>query len=324
LTTERFAFDVEVLARGTRARLRVLPVPVQWSHVEASRVRALRDGLDMARAAVRLRLRLGREAREASSATVMAPDAVESMARVEREHWWFRAKRDLVVDELRRHDVRGLVVDVGAGTGGLLEQLDAAGRTAIGFELDPLALDLTTRIEPRPSVGRGVAERLPVAGAAASAVTALDVIEHLDDDVAGLRELGRVVGPDGVVIVGVPAYRWAWSDHDVRLGHRRRYDRRSLRAAAEAADLDVLRCSHYHSWLVPIALLVRRTPLGRLQQKSAEEASFVGPNVNRLLRGVSLLERTAMRLLDLPFGLSILLVARPRASTGSAASSAPA
>jgi SAM-dependent methyltransferase len=318
LTTDRFAFDVEVLARGTRAGLRVVPVPVQWSHVEASRVRALRDGLDMAQAAVRLRARLRREERGAgrreAPVSAMASDAMESMARVEREHWWFRAKRDLVVDELRRRDVHGLVVDVGAGTGGLLEQLGAAGRTAVGFELDPLALDLTARLDPRPALARAVAERLPAAGTTAGAVTALDVIEHLDDDVEGLRELSRVAGPRGVVIVGVPAYRWAWSDHDVRLGHRRRYDRRALRAAAEAAGLEVLRCSHYHSWLVPIALVLRRTPLRRLLKGRAEEASFVSPAVNRILRAVSLAERAVMRVVDLPFGLSILLVARPASS----------
>jgi hypothetical protein len=129
-----------------------------------------------------------------------------------------------------------------------------------------------------------------------------------------LRELARVAGPDGVIIVGVPAYRWAWSDHDVRLGHRRRYNRRELRAAAEAAGLDVLRCSHYHSWLVPIALVLRRTPVRRLLKGSAEEASFVSPTVNRVLRAVSLAERAVLGAVDLPFGLSILLVARPGAS----------
>jgi SAM-dependent methyltransferase len=311
LVTERFAFDVEVLARAYRAGLDVMPLPVQWSHVEASRVRALRDGLDMARAAMRIRSHLAREAREAAAAD-MASDAVDAMAQVERDHWWFRAKRDLVVDELRRRDVHGIVVDVGAGTGGLLEQLEAGGRPAVGLEPDPHALELAGRIPSRPPVARAGAERVPVRDGAVGAVTALDVVEHLDDDVAGLRELARVAGPSGVVVVGVPAYRWAWSDHDVRLGHRRRYDRAMLRGAAEQAGLEVLRCSHYHSWLVPLALLLRRTPLRRLLRGSAEEASFVNPAVNRLLRAVSLVERLALRVTDLPAGLSILLVARAR------------
>jgi dolichyl-phosphate beta-glucosyltransferase len=73
LVTERFAFDVEALARADRAGLRVVAVPVAWKHVEASRVRALRDGLDMARAAVRIRWQLQREARRATRTRPLAP-----------------------------------------------------------------------------------------------------------------------------------------------------------------------------------------------------------------------------------------------------------
>jgi dolichyl-phosphate beta-glucosyltransferase len=309
LVTERFAFDVEVLARAERSGLPVAPLPVRWSHVPASRVRPVRDGIDMARAAWRIRRQLDAEARHGDPAT-MAPDAIEAMARVEREHWWFRAKHLLVLDVLDRHGVDGPVLDVGAGAGGLLERLRGAGRPAVGLELDPLALQLAAAQGGGSPLSRAVAEALPVRDAAAAAVTSLDVIEHLEDDVAGLRELRRVAGPDGLVVVMVPAYRWAWSDHDVRLGHRRRYDRAGLRAAAAAAGLDVLRCTHVHSWLVPPALVIRRTPIGRLLRGSAEEASMGHPLINRVLRAVTSAERRVLARRDLPAGLSILLVAR--------------
>jgi hypothetical protein len=160
---------------------------------------------------------------------------------------------------------------------------------------------------------QGAAGDLPVRSGGVGAVTALDVVEHLDDDLAALRELGRAAADDGLLVVTVPAYGWAWSDHDVRLGHRRRYTRRTLEDAARAAGLEVLRCTHFHSWLTPIALLVRRTPVGRLLRGSAEEASYVHPAVNSVLRAVTALERLALRRLDLPFGLSVLLVARSAA-----------
>jgi len=113
------------------------------------------------------------------------------------------------------------------------------------------------------------------------------------------------------VVVAVPAYHWAWSDHDVRLGHRRRYTRVSLLAAAHAADIDVVRCTHFHSWLAPVALLLRRTPLrGLLRGRAAEEASFVSPAANRALGFLVALERALLRAVDLPVGLSILLVGR--------------
>lgn len=311
LRTERFAFDVEVLARAGRSGMRVVPLPVRWSHVDASRVRPFRDGLDMALAVVRIRRQLDREVQDPGAARTMDPGAIEAMALVERTHWWFRAKRDLVIAELEHRRVSGTVVDVGAGTGGLLDSLRGAGRPAVGFELDDVALRLATRLEPRPIMAQALAEALPVADGAAAAVTALDVLEHLEDDVLGFRELARVAGPGGLVVVAVPAYRWAWSDHDVELGHRRRYTRVSLVAAAHAADIDVVRCTHFHGWLVPVALLLRRTPLRRLLAgQRAEEASFVSPAVNGVLTLLGRLERFLLNRLDLPVGLSILLAGR--------------
>ena len=331
LVTERFAFDVEVLARAGRSGLRVVPLPVQWAHVDASRVRPVRDGVDMARAAIRIRRQLDREvASEGVTGTrtvdtgSMDTGAIEAMAVVERTHWWFRAKRDLVIAELGRRRVAGTVVDVGAGTGGLLDALRGSGRAAVGVELDDDALRLSTRFTPRPILAQAVAEGVPVGSGRAAAVTCLDVLEHLDDDVAGFRELARVVGPGGLVVAAVPAYQWAWSEHDVRLGHRRRYDRAALVAAARAADIDVIRCTHFHGWLTPVAFLLRRTPLRRLVDADrAEEASFVSPTVNRLLAAVGWVERAVLSATDLPFGLSILLVGRVSAPAGSGAGRGP-
>ncbi len=323
LATERFAFDVEVLARAGRSGLRVVPLPVQWSHVEASRVRPIRDGVDMAVAAVRIRRQLDRELSATGDTDGTGPmdaDAIEAMALVERSHWWFRAKRDLVIAELDRRRVSGIVVDVGAGTGGLLDSLRGAGRSAVGVELDDDALRFSTRFDPRPILAQAIAEAVPVRDGGAAAVTSLDVLEHLDDDVAGFREIARVAGAGGLVVVAVPAYQWAWSEHDVRLGHRRRYTRAALVAAARSADIDVIRCTHFHGWLAPVALLVRRTPLRRLMgDDGAEQASYVSAPVNGLLGLVGRIERFVLCYVDLPFGLSILLVGRVSDAGGRAA-----
>ncbi len=322
LVTERFAFDVEMLARAGRAGLRVEGLPVRWSHVDASRVRPVQDGIEMAMAAVRIRRRLDDEARNRSAdtgdGTVMAVDAIDAMAKVERDHWWFRAKHRLVLDELRRQRTTGIVVDVGAGTGGLLERLRLGGHRAVGMELDTVALAHARRNQPTLPLARALAEALPVRSAGAGAVTALDVVEHLDDDVLALRELARAAGPGGLLLVAVPAYQWAWSDHDVRLGHRRRYSRQQLVDVAGRAGLDVVRCTHFHSWLTPIAWLVRRTPVGRLAGGgSAEEASYGSEWINRCLQLVTDVERTLLARRDVPVGLSILLVARVSSGEGS-------
>jgi SAM-dependent methyltransferase len=309
LRTHGFAFDVELLARARHEGIRTSPMAVSWNHSDGSRVRPVRDGIDMAKSAIAIRRAVGRVRSDTS--TVMAPDAYSSMALVEADHWWFKGKHELVIGEIERHAPgHGLVVDVGAGTGGFLNALRVHGRPAVGVEFDVDALSLASRAHPEHALVRGSALTVPLRDGVAAAVTALDLIEHLDDDVAALGSLARVVDAGGVVIVTVPAYSWMWSDHDVRLGHRRRYTRGQLTAAAHRAGLEVIRCTHFHSWLTPPAFAVRRTPAGRLMKRPAEEASYVNPSVNRLLYRVTRVERAALRRVAMPVGLSILLVAR--------------
>lgn len=248
----------------------------------------------------------------------MEPDApmpsqkFDLMRRLEREHWWFRAKRDLVREVATPNGRNGgLAVDVGCGTGEVVRTLHAAGFDhVVGTDLSQYALTLAgSVIGESGHVTASRAEALPFANGSVSCLTSLDVVEHLDDDVAALREYARVLQPGGVMVLAVPAYMWAWSDHDVVLGHRRRYTTHSLLAAARAAGLTVERCTYFHSWLAPLAFLLRRTPLRRLIKNDAEEASFVSPAVNRLLLMIVRLERLLLRRVDLPFGLSVLLVA---------------
>jgi len=342
LRCPRFAFDVEVLARAEHAGLTVLELPVEWAHGEESHVHALRDGSRMVADVLRLRWSWRRGVPEAGVPedvhapsqldavgptgvtdddhfAVMDDDRFAVMAELERDHWWFAAKRRLVTRAIGRHVGRGdgaRAADIGCGTGAMVDDLAASGFAAvIGTDASSTAIGFAHRATESSESVAGhlvtVAEALPFRAESLRCLTSLDVVEHLDDDVVALREYLRVVEPGGVVVLTVPAYRWAWSDHDVALGHRRRYSRDELRAAVEAAGFVVERATYFHSWLVLPALLVRRTPLGRLMGGSSpEEASFGSPSLNRLLGVVSRTEAAVLRRADLPFGLSILLVAR--------------
>ena len=240
--------------------------------------------------------------------TGMADEKVRVMARLEDEHWWFRAKRDLVADALADHG-GGPMLDIGCGTGAMMARLVADGHfPVLGTDLSPVAVDAARG--RGLDVVRSVAEDLPFRSASAAVLVSLDVVEHLDDDVEALREYRRVLVPGGLMVLTVPAYDWAWSDHDVALGHRRRYTRTRLSEAVEAAGFAVERVDHFHSWLVPVAYVVRRTPLRRLVKGDEEEVSQGGPIVNRLLGRVAALERRLGRHRSIPMGLSILLVGR--------------
>ena len=314
LSITGFAFDVELLLVAERLGLRVEEVPVEWRHVEESRVRALRDGLAMLRDVVRLRLAL-RARHPVLSPSDMRHETFAVMAKLEREHWWFRAKRELAVQELRQAGTRtDAAADVGCGTGATAAALRALGfRALVGIDPSAYAIALARRADGATPFVVARAEALPLKTGSSTCVVCMDVLEHMADDAAGLGELGRVVQPGCTLLLTVPAYRWAWSDHDVTLGHHRRYTARMLRRRVAAAGFAIRRCTYFHSWLVPLAFLVRKTPLRRLMRGSAEEASFVNPAVNSLLHLVSRAERALIRMLPLPFGLSIMLVAERQA-----------
>ena len=96
------------------------------------------------------------------------------------------------------------------------------------------------RLLPRARAVSRVIEHLPYESDSFELVTALDVIEHLDDDVAGLREMRRVLRRDGRLLVFVPAFMFLWGVHDDISNHRRRYTLKELRSVVSEAGM-------YHS-----------------------------------------------------------------------------
>jgi SAM-dependent methyltransferase len=239
-------------------------------------------------------------------------DYFEMMARVAEQHWWYRARRRLLARLLAgRLPAQGVALDVGCGTGETLTALESAGvGTALGTDLSPLALSLGARARGQRTVAVALAEHLPFGDHRADCIVAMDVIEHLDDDVLALRELLRVARPGATVYLTVPAYPFLWSDHDVRAAHRRRYTASMLERSARAAGIEIERISYYNSFLVLPALLLRRTPLRRLASDTDEETSMMHPAVDRGFLALSRLEQWWLARWRLPFGLSIVLVGR--------------
>lgn len=233
------------------------------------------------------------------------------MAEQAATHWWYRARRALVGALLERSDVgRGRVLDAGCGTGDNLGSLERFGST-VGTDLSRYALD---RAPDGASGGTRVAvataEHLPVESDSLNLLVSMDVIEHLDDDVRALLEYRRALRPGGTLLLTVPAYEFLWSEHDEWAAHRRRYRERTLRAAVVAAGFEVVRSSYFFSFLVPAALLLRRTPLRRFVRSTDDEVGAASAPVDRVMTALASIERRIALRWRVPFGLSIVLVAR--------------
>jgi SAM-dependent methyltransferase len=226
----------------------------------------------------------------------------------DRSHWWFRGRLAVIVAVLRRALPAGPVrlLELGCGSGNVLAALAEFGE-AVGIEAHPDLIAAARAAGLDVRAGR-LPDDLSVMPGWADAALLLDVVEHVDDDVAALRAARRTIADGGLLVVTVPAYRWLWSGHDDALGHRRRYTARRLRAVVERAGFSVLRVSYFNTLLFPAVALVRVWKT--LRGDRGHDLHRPSPAVNRFLEGVFALERHVVPHVGLPFGASLILIAR--------------
>jgi SAM-dependent methyltransferase len=234
------------------------------------------------------------------------------MFEVEGKHWWFAGRRRIIADFVGRvcremKEPRPRILDVGCGTGANLQMLSQFG-AAEGVDVSAEALEFC-RARGLAEVKLGTAEHLPFADESFDLVTGLDVVEHLDDDIGGLREMRRVLCSDGRVVLFVPAFRFLWGVQDDISHHRRRYTLPELKQKLRDAGLQVERASYANiSFFVPI--LIGRVLMRLTGWRPASENNITIGALNGLLGRILGAESWWLRRLSFPFGVSIICVAR--------------
>lgn len=221
-------------------------------------------------------------------------------------HWWWRAREAFVVDllaSLAPPGGFGPILDVGCGDGLFFPRLRRFGEPE-GVEVDAALVSEVGRARGPIHVGPFDARFQP--RRRFGLITLLDVVEHLDDDAAALGLAARLLAPQGVMVVTVPAFRALWTGHDDYNHHRRRYTRASFGRAARAAGVAVRRRRYFFHWLFPLKLLVRLKE--GLRRGPAEMPEIPAPRLNRALYGVCRLEQRTWGRFPWPFGSSLLAV----------------
>ena len=233
----------------------------------------------------------------------------EQMRVLQKDHWWFVARRTILSAEIGRLPLPrpAQILEAGCGPGGNLAMLQQFGEVAaIEPDDDSRAYAAAqSGADVRPGL---LPEQAPDFGKAFDLVACFDVIEHVPDDAGAVKRLGAYLKPGGFMITTVPAYGWMWSDHDAAHHHLRRYDLSAYRRLFEQAGLTVRRASHFNTLLFPPIAAVRlaKNALGR----SGGDEGMPPRTLNRLLTSVFGLERGLLAAGDLPFGVSILLIAQ--------------
>jgi SAM-dependent methyltransferase len=232
----------------------------------------------------------------------------DRMAEIDQLHWWYRARRDILSALIDRRislpsDPR--ILEVGCGTGHNLAMLRHFGRVD-AIEVDGAAREIASKRlghavmdAPLPALA-GVPDRT------FDLIAILDVIEHIDEDVAGLEGLARKLKPGGKILITVPAFPWMWSAHDVVNHHKRRYTRKTLKALVRDAGLKLEFMSWFNSLLFPLAATARLA--GRLTGKEDSDDKLPPRPVNWLFERIFGLERYALGRLPFPPGVSLVAI----------------
>lgn len=262
----------------------------------------------------------------------MDPREFEVQYEIEESHWWFRARRRLVrrfAEQVRREAGRPLRI------------LDVACATAMSFRFlgdlgSVRGLDISTetiRYAKRRGIDRivrGDAQAMPFRSGSFDLVLALDAFEHFPDDEAAMREARRVLAPGGALVLTVPAFMALWSPHDDAFHHLRRYRRGPLGERLRGAGFEIERLSYWSMFLAPPLFVFRRVRrwLGRNRPPKSDFQVPLPRWVSGLLDGLYVAEAALLGRADLPFGASLVALARAPASppvrADAAGGSAPA
>jgi SAM-dependent methyltransferase len=223
----------------------------------------------------------------------------------EEKHWWHIAKRALIKQFICGRDLKILVAGVGGGM--ICGELSKAGHEVVGIDVSTASCDYVSKTIGIPVTYGDLENPLTFAQDSFDTVILADILEHLRNERQLLLEVFRCLKPKGSVVITVPAYAHLWSSWDIRLNHKRRYSLNDLKNKLIEAGFGIQKLSYCHMLLYPFVYVYRkvlRLPRGQYSEKS-DFAVLPSHTVSRCFFLYYHLERRLLKIVNLPFGVSI-------------------
>jgi 2-polyprenyl-3-methyl-5-hydroxy-6-metoxy-1,4-benzoquinol methylase len=246
------------------------------------------------------------ENRRVSGSPAMNQDYGSEYAELYARHWWWRAREAILLGHIRALDLPrpADILDVGCGDAVFFPALSQFGRVQ-GIEID------RSLVHP-DNPHRSVIHHAPLgeaeyAGWRFDLITALDVVEHIEDDAAAIENLVAMLRPGGYLVLTVPAFMLLWDVHDERNHHFRRYRRGQLhKLLAPHGTLCELRYLFPSLFFLKAAFrLANGASGGRMKQH------VIPPRpINWAMQTLCTAEHAALGWMRMPFGTSVLAVLR--------------
>lgn len=235
----------------------------------------------------------------------------DRMAEHDSVHWWYRARRKVLASLIRTRvclPAGAKILEIGCGTGHNLAMLGSFG-TVDAIEIDDAARAMASERLGREVKASPLPELTGIPHGAYDMVALLDVLEHIEDDVAPLVSIARLLKPGGRILIAVPAHPWLWSAHDIANHHFRRYTAASLTSAVEAAGLKIDHLGSINSLLFPVAVFVRF--LKRAIRSTESDDELPSRPMNWLFEKIFAFEAHLVGRFALPIGVSLVAVVSP-------------
>lgn len=243
----------------------------------------------------------------------------KKMYEVETTHWWFQAKKDIIVQlvknkiipqlaNLKKSDIN--IADVGCGVGLLLNSLAEYGQVT-GIDYSDQAIDFCRKsfsgelLQKDISIENNPEKKYDL-------VIVSDLIEHIKDDRKAITNIYNMLKPNGYAIITVPAFQFLWSQHDANNMHYRRYSLEDLKRLISFVPLKISYISYYNFFLFHIAVIVRLIKkMFNLDKTSNLELTTPPSFINKLLYKTFYSESKYINKgKKLPYGLSLIAVVK--------------
>ncbi len=230
--------------------------------------------------------------------------------RLEKNNWLFRVRRNLIYSIFEEYNIKSgmRILDYGCGSGFIVGQLQARGYDVCGTDISKEAIEYGTSegIKNLYSTN-GIEVDFP--DESFDLILAMDVVEHIDQDDLVVRELERLLRPNGRLIITVPAYQWMWGVQDEVSHHFRRYSMKSItRLVSNFSSFSILRKTYFNTFLFPAVALVRLTSKW-FNIKNRESDFDISDNfLNPIFYLIFNTEIKILKWISYPFGVSILMI----------------
>lgn len=231
--------------------------------------------------------------------------------KLEKDHWWFVSRRDLILRIINPFENKTKILEIGCSSGQLMYALKKAKfNEVIGIDVSPEAIHFCRKNNIKNIVQMD-GSKLGFKAKKFDLIIASDILEHILDDHQAVGEWKRVLKEEGTILAFVPALNILWSDHDAINRHFRRYSKQEVKALFEKNGLKIVRISYWNvSLFFPI--FIKRAIIGKIIKPSKPKDDLFQMNkaINSFLCLLLALENLYCRLFNLPLGLSLFILAR--------------